>query len=595
MSNFNGNDDAGKFRKPDGHKDRPKSGPKGGFAKDGEKRGFGRGGKDANPGRDSRRQDKISPKQADMLEICDLDRGIIKLIAKRAKVIDRMIKYKSLDAAAEKSIRTAWEQNTNKFCPDPKVARDLYQLIQSVKAVDETDYDHAYNLAPLPKPVQVNLQAPASSRLARFYMTLAAASGQKTCMKNIALTDSVIHTIKSLNVLGGDLWFENNGTVQSRESKGLQRGSDKIIHVGGDEQSLWLCLALSLGLPYHLKITGENRLCKIDFAPIARFLAQFNVRLVQVIPAGEGLPVRIEASGMISPEIKIPADLPMDFVFALMLAAPFWESAVTFDMSEFYAALAENAELLRIWNDNLEDVADCIALCRLPVTMTADKISVQPGKISLPQEITLPSDGEICTSFFLLPAMTSGSVTLAGHWNGKGQQKYLKQIMDFAGLEFAVNDESATAKGNSGTVAGSEIPPCNAPTAALLCLWAKVNGKEVAMPHNAKNCPITESFLAHLGYTAELERGDDLYAPFMAPSADWAVAYALGAYVHPRVKLVNPNILNDYYPFFWRMYNTLPTPSIDKAERKDDSPKPRRIIAQGVYADLPEPIDPDWD
>ena len=81
----------------------------------------------------------------------------------------------------------------------------------------------------------------------------------------------------------------------------------------------------------------------------------------------------------------------------------------------------------------------------------------------------------------------------------------------------------------------------------------------------------------------------------MASTAQWAVAYALGAYLHPRVKLVNPNILNDYYPFFWRMYNTLPTPSIDKAERKDDTPKPRRVIAQGVYADLPKPISSDDD
>ncbi len=167
--------------------------------------------------------------------------------------------------------------------------------------------------------------------------------------------------------------------------------------------------------------------------------------------------------------------------------------------------------------------------------------------------------------------------------------------MEFAGLEFTVDGDTATAKGDSGNARSADIPPCNTATSALLALWAKVNGQDVNMPQKTKDCPITESFLAHLGYTPDLERGEDLFAPFMAPSADWAVAYALAAYIRPRVKLVNPNILNDYYPFFWRMYNTLPNPSIDKAERKDDSPKPRRIIAQGVYADLPEPIDPEWD
>lgn len=630
MSNFSGTEDGKKFQRNDGqrkdfrrdfHKDKK-------FFSKGNDRKFGKGDREDRHGkkpfyddekrpfenRDKKfdkpgfrndtadkgerrphRKDSVSPKQADLFEICDLDRGIIKLIAKRAKVIDRMIQYKSLDAATEKAIRTSWEQNTNKYCPDPKIARDLFLLVQSVKAVDETDYDHAYNLAPLAKPVQVNLQAPASSRLARFYMMLASASGQKTCMKNVALTDSLIATIKSLNVMGGDLWFENDGTVYSRESKGLQRGSDKIIHVGSDEQSLWLCLALCLGLPYHLKITGENQLCKLDFAPVAKFLAEFNARLVQVIPASTGLPIRIEASGMMGDTITIPANLPMDFVFALILASPFWESPVRFDMTEFYADLHKDDEKLDAWNTGFEDIMDCINLCKLPVTVDKDYITSKPKRVKIPDEITLASDAEICTSFFLLPALTSGTVSLKGHWTKKGQQKHLTQIMDFAGLEFSIDGDTATAKGNSGNAKFAVIPPCNEATTTLLTLWAKINGQKTALSDKAKENPIVENFLALLGFTPDLERGEDLYAPFMAPSAEWAVAYALGAYLHPRVKLVNPNILNDYYPFFWRMYNTLPNPSIDKAERKDDTPKHRRVIAQGVYADLPEPISTDDD
>lgn len=634
MSNFGGTEDGKKFRKSDGqkkdfrkdrkddkehagrkdrteryggHADKNSRGKKERHFSDEEKRPVRFENKDRTPEKNGfkrdndeksfkpRRSDGVSPKQADLLEVCDLDRGIIKLIAKRAKVIERMIQFKSLDAAAEKSIRTSWEQNTNKYCPDPKIARELFLLIQSVKAVDETDYDHAYNLAPLAKPVQVDLQAPASSRLARFYMMIAAAGGQKTCMKNVALTDSLIHTIKSLNVLGGDLWFENNGTVFSRESKGLQRGSDKIIHVGSDEQSLWLCLALSLGLPYHLKITGENELCKINFAPIAKFLAEFNARLVQVIPASTGLPIRIEASGMTPDTIKIPAQLPVDFVFALILASPFWESPVRFDMTEYYAALQKDTAKLNAWNTDLEDIMDCISLCRLPVFMDKDGISTKLQPVQIPEEIVPASDAEICTSFFLLPAFTSGTVSLKGHWTQKGQQKHLAELMDFAGLEFIVDGDTATAKGSSGNAKKAAVPPCSEATKTLLTLWAKINGQDIALPGELKENPVCENFLALLGYTPELERDEDVYAPFMAPTAQWAVAYALGAYLHPRVKLVNPNILNDYYPFFWRMYNTLPTPSIDKAERKDDTPKPRRVIAQGVYADLPKPISSDDD
>ena len=101
MSNFRGNDGGKNFRKNDG----PKFSRHEGRPAKNDSRGKSRPRFEQNdrPNREAaRRSDKISPKQADLLEVCDLDRGIIKLIAKRAKVIDRMIKFKSLDAAAEK-------------------------------------------------------------------------------------------------------------------------------------------------------------------------------------------------------------------------------------------------------------------------------------------------------------------------------------------------------------------------------------------------------------------------------------------------------------------------------------------------------------
>ena len=198
-------EDKGRFEHKERHFDKPRFEKNDKFEK-----------KERNDRPERRRTEKgISPKQADLLEVCDLDRGIIKLMAKRAKVIERMISFKSLDANTEKAIRTSWEANTAKYCPDPKISRELYLLIQSVKAIDETDYDHAYNLAPLPKPVAVDLQAPASSRLARFYMTLAAASGKATKMKNVPLKILLSILLNHWNAMGGDLWFENNGTISN--------------------------------------------------------------------------------------------------------------------------------------------------------------------------------------------------------------------------------------------------------------------------------------------------------------------------------------------------------------------------------------------
>lgn len=67
------------------------------------------------------------------------------------------------------------------------------------------------------------------------------------------------------------------------------------------------------------------------------------------------------------------------------------------------------------------------------------------------------------------------------------------------------------------------------------------------------------------------------------------MALALGAFLRPNLRLGNPGVLTDLFPAFWTLYNTLPTPELGrkKAEPVDVKPARRRIIAQGVYGDLP--------
>lgn len=650
-----------------GFRDKNRDGSRDGF-RDGNRSAFRDGNRDGSrsgfhdKNRDGGRGGfKGGFERTDLQEVLDLDKGILKLLAKRARFLQKLITGKMLDAATEKQIRTAWEEHASKLSRDPKVFRDLFLLVQSVEALSLGDTDQPFfNLSPAPKPVQVELPAPASSRVTRYYMTLAAASGKETSVKNVPLTDSIIDGLKSLNFMGGDLWYENDGTVMSRKAKGLERGADKAVHVGKDPLNLWLVLALSLGLPYHLKITGENELRSIDFMPIARFLPKLGARLVQIIPSQEGLPVRVEASGMLPEEVMLPADLPRDFVFALLLASTFWESNIRFNMKEYFDNLTQNPILQREWDTLFEELEDVFKVCDVHITLENTESGMcficeksEDGP-SFTEEILVPSDAEICTTFFLLPAFTSGYVQLSGVWNHRGTQKMIKEIMDFAGLEWTEFDASARVKGASdGTINmpdSGEIPHCPVHISTLLYTICAERGMPLdleklfahlpQMPHiTPSNVEITEqttntvdenidnenqsekettkegtttqqstqvdmrhliiSFLAHIGYNEKMQKVEVDNSAWLAPSAAWAVAFSLGAYIRPRLKLVNPNILNDYYPFYWRMYNTLPNPELKKQERKHDkvSSSRKRVIAQGVYADLadiPQP-NPDAD
>jgi len=605
--------DRPRFERNDGG-DRPRSGggdrPRfgGGDRDRGDRPRFGGGDRDRGGDRNDRggrfeRAGKFTysdrgpggfNERSDLQEVMDLDKGIIKLIAKRARFLEKLITGKKLDSATEKNIRIEWEANAAKFCRNPKVSRELFVLVQSVEAISENDADQPFfNLSPAPKPVQVELPAPASSRIARYYLTLAGASGLVTSMKQIPITDTIVDGIKSLNYMGGNLRYENDGTVTSLEGRGLESGGDKVVHVGKDALNLWLTLALSIGLPYHLKITGENDLLSIDFTPISHFLPSLGARLVQVIPSQDGLPIRIESSGVLPEEIMIPADLPRDFVFALLLAAPFWESNIRFNMQDYFAMLEENPLLQREWDIFFEEVDDVLKACSMSVRLEDKVFICEKSKPTLEEEILVPSDAEICASFFLLPAFTSGYVQLTGVWQDRGQQRMLKEIMSFTGLEWTVIENSARSTGISDAPINlpenGEIPHCPVAMSTVLYALASQKGTELNISEYAEfeaQKDIITGFLSHIGFDENVQKIDAETSAWLAPSAAWAVAFSLGAYIRPRIKLVNPNILNDYYPFYWRMYNTLPNPELRKPERKHEQNTRRRVIAQGVYADV---------
>jgi 3-phosphoshikimate 1-carboxyvinyltransferase len=69
------------------------------------------------------------------------------------------------------------------------------------------------------------------------------------------------------------------------------------------------------------------------------------------------------------------------------------------------------------------------------------------------------------------------------------------------------------------------------------------------------------------------------------------MAYALCAFLRPNLHLSNPGVMTSVFPPFWNMYNTLPVPVLkrNRQEKEDEDAKPvrRRVIAHGVYGELP--------
>ncbi|MCH5276715.1 MAG: 3-phosphoshikimate 1-carboxyvinyltransferase [Desulfovibrionaceae bacterium] len=577
--------------------DRGESGPEGRRKPGFERRADGRGPRPERGGKGPERR----PRGRELAAVQDLDEELLRLVMRRARLLDRLRVGDRLDPDVEKTLRVSWEEKAARLTRDARLARELFRLLQAVEPLSHAEEEQLfYNLAPALKPVDIRLPAPADTDAARCWMALAASAGHGLSLARVPLTDAVVDAVKVLNQMGGQLWWEEDGTILSRGGSGLTRGMDKVLHVGDDAFNLWLVIALSLNIPSRFKITGASSLRFLDLAPLSHFLPELSARLTTVVPGQHGLPIRLECAGMVPDTVSLPAGLPPDFVAALVLAAPFRERPARFILPE--SGPAARPPLL-------DTVLTVLAEAGVTVEWNERSLTVLPGLPGLPEKPELPMHILLATTLLALPALSGGRTRLEGPWASTRAAALARRLLECAGLELHADRTGILS--TRSTRQGQPAPPdaeimrglaaeapALLPLAVLLTALAARSGRPAALTavptEEIENC---EAFLARLGLLmdergelkAREERDEAPDSAWLAPSASWAVALALGAFLRPNLRLANPGVLTGLFPGFWALYNTLPSPEFahKKAEPPDVKPARRRIIAQGVYGELP--------
>ena len=145
------------------------------------------------------------PRGAGLLaELRELDRDLIKMIARRSRMLTRLPASGASDH--ERELRTSWEEHASAVSRDPKLIRQIFALLQEVEvAPADMEQPTAFNLAPMRKPVNVDLPAPASDRLPRVHMTLAASGASECVLHGVPLNNPVMECLKGLNQVGARL------------------------------------------------------------------------------------------------------------------------------------------------------------------------------------------------------------------------------------------------------------------------------------------------------------------------------------------------------------------------------------------------------
>lgn len=553
------------------------------------------------------------PRKSLRESVCEIDRDILRLLLRRHNLLRRMHTAKGhLDPAEEKFLREAWEAAASRVSRDPRLSSRLFSLMQEVEFLprpedEPADKRPAFNLAPVAAPVKLDMRAPLACREARAWLYLAAASGKALRLEPCLMNDPLVDCVKMLNQLGASLTRENDG-VSALPAAPLA-APDKVVHVGGSAWNFYLALGHYLGRPSRAKFVGDADLRLADFSVARHFVGQMGARLVQAVPKSDGLPVRLECSGVLPDSIRLPADAPVELAEGILLAAPFYSTPLRLN-------LADMPERETVYARSLALLEQAGARVR----REDDVICVTPGLAALPERPRLPQEAELSLPLLGLALSLGGQVRLRGLWPETPAARAGWECLRRLGGDVRRNDGEACVDLEMAAPLAAlpedfalpgQFPADWLPLPLALLAQVALRSGSVSLPSSLlavadgawrADC---ESFCAALhlrledGALRRLSEEEDS-APqgrgWNAPTPVWALALALAACARGKrqVRLGNPGIITALYPAFWALYNALPAPKMERepAPAAPAAPRRRRIITSAL-AEIPDLPDED--
>lgn len=548
-----------------------------------------------NRGDNRFREGRTSRFRQNLNTLFDVDREILSLFQRRAELLQEVKRDKRVPSVLEKKLRSAWENGVARVTKDPRIARDFFSLLQQIEPIPYIQGEPVYfNLSPQFEPVNIDLEGAVSSRYARMFFALAAASGTVTSF-NLYLSPHIMAAVKAFNQLGGQLWWEGTDRVLSRGGTGIMRHVDKVIPVGTDELTFYLVVALALLVPSRVKIVGDGSLRFLDTSALRRFLPLLNARMTTVIPGQEGIPIRVESAGMMPSQVELPNELPRDFITSLIIT-----SAVREDIKDaMLFTLVEHPEA----EDIAAELASVFSSVDIPHTIEYEnntlKVRVEMCMPTFTENVSIDLDPIYATALLAIPAFTGGTSIIKGQLNSSSLKciDFLKST----GLHVRVEEGSIISEHPNIKLLEPDYALAPAyPFALVFSVLAALSGEEVTLPELGEgiSSDVLDGFLAQIGLKVNaqnaLGKTEVDTNPWFLPDGEWGLALSLLAFMRPQIRIVNPEVVSSAYPMFWRIYNTLPNPTltnpVHEEENVTEEPTRRRIIAQDIE-DLEEETD----
>lgn len=573
----------------------------------------GRNAKDRPARKDGHARQDRTPLREDVSRI---DQSILTLLLKRYNLLEKMRVKGRLPVADEKFLREKWQASVTRISKDADLSSRFFAMMQDIKFMPRPESwadagnkpesppqpkTSVFNIAPRQTPVCLSLAAPCDSLEARAWIYMAAASGQQAKIAPAPQNECVDDCMRAFEQLGakfpGAEEMARVDFVKILPAPPMGR-PDRVLYAGNSEFNFFILLAHYLGRPSRVKITGDTRLKIADYSAIRHLLPALGARIVHVVPKSNGLPVRLECSGLLPPGIAPGADISAKFAMALLLAAPFYDNPFAVNLNEHPAKEEILTRVLPI----LED-------CGVSFSVDVSVVSIEPSPVNMPTAPLVPMSPEMAAFILALAAPRGGKARLAGLWPSWPQTRNLLNLAAALNLPWMPDDngiESSMDKGLAVFPAESRLEGLlkeewQCAFVACIAACAVLNGGKASLPGDFNASEEFQDFLraASLGIDesgnlrVEASRGASIWN---AQSPAWAAALAVAAVARKDkqgFQLGNPGIMRELWSPFWKFYNETTNPP---AVKEDAPPLPgRRRILTGAVAVPPEIREEDWD
>ena len=567
---------------------------------------------DSGEQRNSRQAQDKNSRPAALSILLEIDRNLLRLIARRAQLLRELPQSRS--SRLERELRAGWEAAASKISRDPRLVRQLFALLQEVECLpllqeNTVGRQDAFTLTPVRRPVNYTMTCPLDCRRTRILGALAAITGSPLELHSVRINDPLVSLVKGFNQLGPSLRWEEDGRLLCLPERGPAIGTDKALldramHIGGDMLNFLLLLFSVAVRPCRLKIMGESALKLADLSPLRRFLPAIGARFTPIIPGQDGLPARLEASGLLPERVIVPAEIGTDAILALCLglacAPRSQEIEVHLDAHPAAASV-------------LEEVMSILGLVgAAPYRNNASLRFAATDKpvLNMPDSKNLTMDLAIAVTMLVFPALIGGTAKVIGVWPSGRTGDAAWKLLVAAGLKLRREEQHIVAMRQEGAAefgdglndaVCADLDDDLLPLVTALAAQAAIRSDQAHLPECVARADmaVVDDFLEHLGVKRDgwqLRPGSGTPAPWSSPSCTWAVALALAAFARPGLKLLNPGIVTERMPGFWQWYNSLPSPTMIRtpaaAEPETKAhPMRRRILANHMPEDqFPVPL-----